>query len=204
VLDPAGRRAYAADLGLDKVLIYRFDAATGSLTPNDPAFAAVPPGSGPRHIAFAPDGRNVYVIDEIASTVSAFQYDPETGALREFQNISTLPEGFTGSSSTAEIVAHPSGRFLYGSNRGHDSIAIFAIDHASGRLSAAGHQSTGGKTPRNFEIDPTGTYLLAANQDSGSIIVFRIDQNTGQLAPTGQRVEVPMPVCVDMTMEEAR
>ncbi|MEA2632123.1 MAG: 6-phosphogluconolactonase, partial [Chloroflexota bacterium] len=196
-LDAANRFAIAADLGLDKLFIYRFDAGKGTLTPNDPPFARVAPGSGPRHFAFHPDGRHGYVINEMACTVTAFDYDPERGALSEIQTISTLPEGTRGSNlSTAEVQVHPSGRFLYGSNRGHNTIAIFAIDAATGRLRPVGHQPTQGKTPRNFGIDPTGRYLLAANQDSGTVVAFRINPQTGQLEPTGQVAEVPKPVCV--------
>jgi 6-phosphogluconolactonase len=196
-LDAANHFAVAADLGLDKLLVYRFDSQDGTLTPNDPPFTKVAPGSGPRHFAFHPDGRHAYVINEIALTVTAFDYDPERGTLGEIQTISTLPEGFKGKGlSTAEVQVHPSGRFLYGSNRGAHTIAIFAIDTTSGRLRAVGHQSTEGRTPRNFGIDPTGRHLLAANQDSGNVVVFRIDPQSGQLQPTGQVVEVPRAVCV--------
>ncbi|HEU4751893.1 MAG TPA: lactonase family protein, partial [Armatimonadota bacterium] len=193
---PDNRFAFAADLGLDKILIYRFDAARGTLTPNEPAFAKVAPGSGPRHFAFHPNGRHAYVINEMKSTVTAFDYDPKRGALAEIQTLSTLPADFHGGSSCAEVQVHPSGKFLYGSNRGHNSIAMFRIDPATGKLTAIGHEPTGGKTPRNFGIDPTGKYLLAANQDSDSLVVFRIDPESGRLTPTGSRVEVPMPVCV--------
>jgi 6-phosphogluconolactonase len=195
-VDATNRFAFAADLGLDKILVYRFDAARGTLTPNDPAAATIDPGSGPRHFAFHPNGRFAYVINEMGSTVTALAYDAAKGTLKPLQTLSTLPEGFTGNSSTAEVQVHPSGKFLYGSNRGHDSIAIFKIDPDTGRLTPAGHQSTQGKTPRNFGIDPTGQYLLAANQDSDTIVVFRIDPATGALAPTGQVVEAPKPVCV--------
>jgi 6-phosphogluconolactonase len=196
-LDAANRFAVAADLGLDQLLVYRFDPARGTLDPNEPPFTRLTPGSGPRHFAFHPDGRHAYVINEMACTVAAFDYDAGRGTLGEIQTISTLPDGVKGPNlSTAEVQVHPSGRFLYGSNRGHHSIAIFAIDPANGRLTALGHQSTRGKTPRNFGIDPTGRYLLAANQDSGTIVVFRVDQQTGRLEPTGQTVEVPKPVCV--------
>jgi 6-phosphogluconolactonase len=149
-------------------------------------------------LAFHPSGRWAYVIDEIDSTVTALSYDASTGALKSLQTVSTLPEGFTGNNSTAEIQVHPSGKFLYGSNRGDNSIAIFAIDPDTGRLTSVGRQSTQGKTPRGFGIDPTGAFLLAANQDSDSIVVFRIDPHSGKLEPTGQEVEVPMPVCVQM------
>jgi 6-phosphogluconolactonase len=196
-LDLANRFAVAADLGLDKLLVYRFDTGQGTLSPNDPPFTQVAQGSGPRHFAFHPAGRHAYVINEILCTVTAFDYDSERGVLGEIQTVSTLPgipvaKGY----STAEVQVHPSGRFLYGSNRGHDTIAIFAIDAATGRLQPSGHQSTGGKTPRNFGIDPTGRFLLAANQDSGTVVVFRIDPQSGQLQPTGQKVEVPKAVCV--------
>lgn len=195
-LDPQNRFAFAADLGLDKVLVYRFDAAKGTLTPNDPPAAAVTPGSGPRHFAFHPSGKFAYVINELTSTVTAFSYDANAGKLTEIQTITTLPADFKGGNSTAEIVAHPSGKFLYGSNRGHDSLAIYTIDAATGKLTAAGHQPTGGKTPRNFAIDPTGTYVLAENQGSGTIHILKVDQATGLLAPTGKIVELPSPVCV--------
>ena len=170
------------------MLVYRFDPAKGTLTPNDPPAGQVKPGSGPRHFAFHPDGRHRLRHQRDDLTVTAFAYDPERGTLKVIQTISTLPEGVEVTRRlTAEVQVHPSGKFLYGSNRGHDSIAIFAIDPETGRLSPLGHQPTGGKTPRNFAIDPTGDYLLAANQDSDTIVVFRIDPETGPLTPTGQR-----------------
>src|SRR5262249_6342253 len=156
----------------------------------------VKPGAGPRHFAFHPTGHFAYVINEMQSTVTAFSYDASRGALKELQTVSTLPVDFKGENSTAEVQVHPSAKFLYSSNRGHDSIAIFAVDVAKGTLRLVGHQSTQGKTPRNFGIDPTGRYLLAANQDSGTVVSFRIDLQTGRLSPTGQVVEVPSPVCV--------
>jgi 6-phosphogluconolactonase len=198
LLDAANRFAFAADLGLDKILIYRFDSNKGTLTPNSPAYAAVKPGSGPRHTAFHPNGHYAYVINEMGSTVTAFSYDAKTGALKSLQSVSTLPQGYTGDSTTAEVQLSPDGKFLYGSNRGHDSIVIFSIDPKTGLLTYVGHQSTEGKTPRNFCIDPSGTYLLAANQDSDSIVVFRIDPQTGLLSPTGNTAEVSMPVCIEM------
>jgi 6-phosphogluconolactonase len=195
-LDAADRFAFVADLGLDKVMVYRFDAAKGTLNSNDPPFAAVDPGSGPRHFAFHPNGKNAYVINELKSTVTAFRYDPERGVLKTLQTVPALPKGFKGSSTTAEVQVHPSGKFLYGSNRGHDSIAIFTIDPKTGELTPAGHQTDKIKTPRNFGIDPTGRWLLVANQGSDSVVVFRIDAKTGQLEPTGIVVAVPAPVCV--------
>jgi len=197
-VDKANRFALVADLGLDEVLVYKFDPAKGGLTPNQPPAAHLAPGAGPRHAAFHPDGRHVYVINELQSTVTAFSYDPATGALGELQTLSTVPAGYTEPTNTAEIAVRPDGKFLYGSNRGHDSIAIFAVDATTGKLTAAGHQPTRGKKPRNFAIDPTGTWLLAANQDSDSIAVFRIDRASGALSPVGQPFSVPRPVCVLM------
>jgi 6-phosphogluconolactonase len=194
-LDAGGKFAVAADLGLDELLVYRFDPAKGTLTPNAPPFTKLAPRSGPRHFAFHPDGRHAYAINEISLTVVALDYDPAGGTLTEIQSLPTVPEGTRGG-STADLHVHPSGRFLYGSNRGHDSIAIFAIDPDSGRLRPLGHQQTGGKTPRNFGIDPTGRFLLAANQNSGTVVVFKIDVESGRLEPTGQVVEVPKPVCI--------
>jgi 6-phosphogluconolactonase len=202
-LDAAGRFAITADLGLDKVFVYRFDGAAGTLMANDPPFAKVAPASGPRHFAFHPDGRFGYVINEMANTVTGFAYDAGAGSLHEIQTISTLPEGFRGTSHTAEIQVHPSGKFLYGSNRGHDSIAIYAIDAQTGKLAPVGIEPTQGKNPRNFAVDPTGAYLLAENGDSGTIVVFRIDPRTGALRPTGQTVRVPKPVCIKMIPKPA-
>jgi 6-phosphogluconolactonase len=195
-LDAANRFAFVADLGLDKVLVYRFDPSAGTLEPNDPPAAVIASGSGPRHFAFHPSGRFAYVINELNSTVTAFAYDAERGTLQTLQTVTTLPEGFDGKSFPAEVQVHPSGKFLYGSNRGHDSIACFAIDAATGRLTPIGHEPTQGKNPRNFGIDPTGAYLLAANQDGDNVVAFRIDPATGKLSPTGQSIRVPMPVCV--------
>jgi 6-phosphogluconolactonase len=194
-LDPSGIFAFCADLGLDQVLIYKFDQARGTLTPNDPPAGLVAPGSGPRHFAFHPTGRFAYVINEMTCTVTAFSYDPAAGRLTEIQTIPTVPSVEKGY-STAEVQVHPSGRFLYGSNRGHDTLAIFSIDQATGKLTLVGHQSTGGKTPRNFGIDPTGQYVLAANQGSGTVLVFRVDQATGKLTQVGEPLRVPTPVCV--------
>jgi 6-phosphogluconolactonase len=195
-LSPDNRFAIAADLGLDELLVYRFEPSKGTLTPYSPPFAKVEPGAGPRHFAFHPNGKFVYVINEMQSSVTAFSYD--AGALRNLGTVSTLPKEFKGNSDSAEIVVHPTGRFLYGSNRGHDSIAVFTIDPAAGTLAPVEYASTGGKTPRNFAIDPTGSYLLAANQDSNSVVAFRIDTKTGQLTPTGQVLEFPSPVCITL------
>jgi len=195
-LSPDGRFAYAADLGIDKVMIYRVDAEAGRLTPNDPPWLAVAPGSGPRHMAFHPTGRWAYVIHEIGNTVSALTWDAETGALEEVQTAATLPAGFDGPSTTADVHVARSGRFLYGSNRGHDSLAIYAIDPTRGTLTCRGHEPTGGRTPRSFALDPSGRFLVAANQDGDNLVVFAVDAETGLLTPTGCAQPIPAPVCV--------
>ncbi|MPZ16323.1 MAG: beta-propeller fold lactonase family protein [Luteitalea sp.] len=194
--DPSNQFALAADLGLDRILVYRLDATAGTITPHDPPDARVEPGAGPRHLAFHPNGRFAYVMNELQSTVTSFAWDAAEGTLEALQTLPTLPADFSGTNHTADVQVHPSGRFVYGSNRGHDTIAVFGVDEANGRLSPVEHRASGGKTPRHFGIDPSGTYLLAANQDSNSLVVFRIDQQSGRLAPTGTQVEVPSPVCV--------
>jgi 6-phosphogluconolactonase len=196
-LDAANHFAIAADLGLDKLLVYRFDAAKGTLKPNDPPSVSVAPGGGPRHFAFHPSGKFAYANNEMASSVTAFTYDAKKGALKELHTLPTLPADYDGSqNTTAETRVHPSGDFVYVSNRGHDSVAIFSVDKATGKLTAVGHQSTGGKTPRNFNIDPSGEFLLAANQDSGNIVLFRIDRKMGKLAAAGAERKVPKAVCI--------
>ncbi|MBN1249121.1 MAG: lactonase family protein [Anaerolineae bacterium] len=195
-LDPGNARAYVADLGLDKVMIYDVASEPGKLLPNDPPFAEVAGGSGPRHFAFHPSGRFAYLINEMGNTITAFGYDPESGALQTLQTVPTLPADFEGRNTTADVHVHPTGHFLYGSNRGHDSIVVYAVDSESGKLSYVDAVSTQGATPRNFALDPTGTYLLAANQDSDNVVVFRVDPESGTLMATGQQVEVSMPVCV--------
>lgn len=194
-VDPTNKFAVAADLGLDKVLIYKLDLATGKLGANDPAFGSVAPGSGPRHFAFHPSGKYGYVCNEMTSGVTAFAWDAAKGSLTELQTLSTLPHEVKGN-STAEVQVHPSGKFVYVSNRGHNSIAVFTVDQATGKLTAAGHQAENIKIPRNFGIDPTGTYLLVCNQDGDSVIVHKIDQTTGKLTPVGEPVPAPTPVCV--------
>ena len=195
-LDSQNRLAAVADLGLDKVLIYRFDPRRGSLAANEPPFGSVKPGAGPRHFAFHRNGRFAYVNNEMASTVTAFAWDGKKGTLNELQTLPTLPEGFAGDNSTAELELHPTGRFLYVSNRGHDSIAVFAVDQREGRLRFVEHRGTQGKTPRSFGIDPSGQFLLAANQGGDTIVVFRIDHRTGRLTPAGHVGEVGKPVCI--------
>jgi 6-phosphogluconolactonase len=193
---PDNRFALVADLGLDQVIVYGFDSSKGIFTPMLSGFAKVKPGAGPRHLAFRPDGKFVYVLNEMESSVTVFSYQPKNGTLSPLQTTSTLPKDFSGSNTTAEIAVLPSGKFLYSSNRGHDSIAIFAIDEKKGTLKSLGQVLTGGKTPRHFAIDPTGMYLFAENQESNNIVVFHIDPATGSLSPTGQTIDVPSPVCI--------
>jgi len=194
---PADNRfAIVDDLGLDETLVYKFDSAKGSLTLNDPPFAQAAAGAGPRHFAFHPNGKFGYVLDEMGSTVSAFSYDGAKGVLHPLQIISSLPKGFTGQNDAAEIEVHPSGKFLYASNRGHDSIAVFAIDQKQGTLTPIEYVPTKGASPRNFAIDPIGKLILAENEKSDNIVVFRIDLQTGRLTPTGKVLDISQPVCV--------
>lgn len=202
-LSADNRFAYAADLGLDRVLIYAFNADQGKITPAAQPWVRVHPGAGPRHFDFHPNGRYAYVINELDSTITTFACDAAGGGLIELQSLPTLPAAFEGRSHCADVHVHPSGNFVYGSNRGHDSIAIFAIDPNSGLLTAVGHESTQGKIPRNFVIDPTGTFLLAANQNTDNVVVFRIDQSSGKLAPTGDSLDVPTPVCLKFWSQPA-
>jgi 6-phosphogluconolactonase len=197
VVSPDNRYAFVPDLGIDQIVTYRLDAAHAQLVPLAAANPKLPPGSGPRHLAFHPNGHFAYVISELLCTMTAFRYDAPTGKLTSIQSISTLPPGesIPKGTSTAEVQVHPNGRFLYGSNRGHNTIVVYAIDEKTGRLTYVENQSTRGKTPRHFALDPTGTWLLAENQDSGNVSVFRIDQKSGRLTPTGPLVNVPAPVC---------
>jgi 6-phosphogluconolactonase len=193
--DAAGRFVVVADLGLDRLFTYAYDAAAGTLAPK-PRETVLAAGAGPRHVAFHPDKTHAYSINELDSTVSVFDYDAKTGALTATQSLTTLPAGFKGKNSTAEIALSADGRFLYASNRGHDSIAIFAVEPATGKLKALGHQPTRGKHPRHFVIEPTGRFLLAANRDSDNVAVFRIDAKTGLLSPVGEPYRVPRAVCL--------
>jgi 6-phosphogluconolactonase len=197
-MDKANKFAFCCDLGLDKVLVYRLDAKTGALTANDPPAFDTPPGSGPRHFAFHPDGKTAYINGEMSMTIIACDYDAEKGMLTKKQIVSTLPKEETRKNgSTAETVVHPSGKFVYVSNRDpYNSIAIFSINPKTGDLTAVGHEARGIKTPRNFAIDPSGQFMLVGNQSGKSVISFRIDQKTGELTPTGSSVEVGSPVCV--------
>lgn len=196
------RFALCCDLGLDKVLVYQLDPRSGQLALSSEA--TLNPGAGPRHLAFHPNERYAYVINELDSTMSVFAYAAETGSLTELQTLSTLPEGYTGENSTAEVWVHPSGQFVYGSNRGHDSIVIYAVEEATGTLTLVGHTSTQGKSPRSFVIAPSGTLLLAANQDSNNIVTFQLDSQTGHLSNLGMGVDLPQPVCLEFWNSEGR
>jgi 6-phosphogluconolactonase len=195
-LDASNRFAYVPDLGLDRLMIYRFDAQRGRLTAHEQPWLETRPGAGPRHFVFHPAYCYAYLINELDSTVMSLGYDRQRGTVQAVQTVPALPQDFKGSSTCADIRVDPSGNFLYGSNRGHDSIVIYRIDGASGELTLVGHQSSGGKTPRNFTIDPTGTFLFAANQDTDNIVHFAIEPNTGRLRPNGQVTPAPTPVCL--------
>lgn len=194
--DPTGQFAIATDLGLNQIRVFAYDATNGKLTANDPPFVSLPTGTGPRHFTFHPNGKWCYVINELNSTLNAFAWNAQTGTLTPFDHLATIPTDFHDRNDTAHIAVHPSGRWLYGSNRGHDSIAVFRIDPDTGKLTGIGFEPTRGRTPRHFNIDPTGTFLLAANQKSDNVQVFRIDAQTGLLTPIGQPVPIPSPVCV--------
>jgi len=199
-VSPDNRFALAADLGLDEVLVYRFDAARGTLAPDTPPFAKLEPGAGPRHLTFHPNGKFAYVLSEMGSSVTAFAYKASGGSLSPLQTVSTLSilrKDYSGPQEAAEVVVHPNGKFLYASNRaGIDTISAFSIDSVKGTLKLKDEYPTMGKTPRNFAVDPTGKFLLAANQESNNIVVFRIDSTTGALTPTGEVTEGPAPVCI--------
>jgi len=196
-LSPDNRFAYVDDLGIDGLLVYKFDASKGVLASNSSKYATFDPGSGPRHFALHPSGRFAYVVSEMRGTVTAFSNDPVTGTLQRLQTISTLPKDFKGEIADGEVEIHPSGKFLYASNRGEgNSIAVFTVDSEKGTLTPVEYMPTQGKTPRSFEIDPTGTLLFAANQESNNIVVFKIDQKTGRLKPTGQTLDAISPVCL--------
>jgi 6-phosphogluconolactonase len=196
VLDRGNRYLFVPDLGLDKIKIYHLQA-NGKLTEKDSATVA--PGAGPRHFTFHPSGRWAYVINELNSTINTLKYNPASGVLAVGQTISTIPTSFSGKNYPAEIAVASDGRFVYGSNRGHDSIAVFAINEGNGTLSLVQHISTQGKWPRNFAIDPTGNFLLVANQNSDSVVTFRVDRKSGRLSETGHTIDIPAPVCVTMS-----
>jgi 6-phosphogluconolactonase len=197
LFSPDNRFLLAADLGADKIFVYRFDPGTGSLTPADPPFATVAPGSGVRHLAFHPNGAVLYAINELSSSVTAFRYDPASGALAEFQTVSTLPPSHAGGNTAAEIAVNAAGTMVYGSNRGHESMALLAIDPLRFTLSALEFTPLIGRTPRHFAIDPTGGYLIVANQDAGSITVYSVHPRSGQLRPVGRPTpNIDLPACV--------
>lgn len=198
VLDPGNHNAFAADLGTDKLMSYRFDARQGKLTPNQPPSISTPPGAGPRHFTFHPTGRYGYLINELNSTLTAYAYDQRSGKLKELNTVSTLPEGFSGENFCADVHVSPNGRFVYGSNRGHDSIVVLAVDVLTGRLTPVQHVSTQGKWPRNFTLGPSSNLLLVANQNSDTIVSFWVDTRTGKLTSTGEIMEVPSPVCLQV------
>jgi 6-phosphogluconolactonase len=200
---PDNRFVVVADLGIDQLLVYRFDVATGEMHPAETPSFSLAPGSGPRHFSFHPGGRFAYVINEIASTIVALEFDPVNGTFTELQVVSTLPEDYTGANDSADLHISEDGRFIYGSNRGHDSIAAFSIDAETGHLSLVGHQSSLGKKPRNFALDPSGRRMVVANQDSDSLTVFEVDRDTGALTPTSDRVDTGTPLCVKFVRVEA-
>lgn len=195
-LSPDNRFAFVCDLGIDKIMIYRFDPITGKLSPAGKPFFQTAPGAGPRHFTFSKNDRNAFVINELNSTITSFEYNPANGILTELHTLSTLPADFTGENTGADIHVHPNGPFVYASNRGHDSIAVFSAEPGSGRLKPIQHQSTLGKTPRNFALHPSGRFLLAANQNSNSIQVFSVDPATGKLTETGKSISISKPVCI--------
>ena len=197
VLSPDNKFLFVPDLGIDKVMIYRFDKRSGALTAAAQPFVSAKPGAGPRHFDFHPNKKYAYLVEELTGTVAAYRYHSKTGELSLIQNISTVPANFTAFAGSADIHVSPDGHFLYASNRGEsNTIAIFSIDKKSGLLSSVGHQSTMGKTPRNFNFDPTGNFLLVANQNSDEIVIFKIDKKTGLLTDTGKRIGVSKPVCI--------
>ena len=198
-LDNKNRYAIACDLGVDKVFIYEFDASNGKLKPN-PAQSVyqTKPGAGPRHFAFHPKGKFAFLINELDMTISSLEFDEKSGTLKEIQSVPTLPESFKGSNTCADLHVSPNGKFLYGTNRGHDSLVVYKIDEKTGKLEYVEHTLTGGKTPRNFTIAPNGKFLLAANQNSDSIIVFKIDEKSGKLTKTENKATVSMPVCLKL------
>ncbi len=200
---PDQRFVYAADLGIDKIMIYRLNPETSELVKNSPSSFIVQPGAGPRHFTFHPNGRFVYIINELDNSLIALTYNSENGELSKIQVISTLPEEFKGISYPAEVSVHPNGKFVYGSNRGHDSIACYKVAPESGRLTLSGFQKEGIKNPRHFNIDPTGKCCLVANQDSDSVTVYEIDREHGILKAPRQTVSIGKPVCIKFLTKQS-
>lgn len=196
------RYALAADLGLDQILIFQFDAAKGAFEPHMPPSASLQAGSGPRHAVFSPNGKFLFVVSELSSTATSFSYDAKTGDLKRVNTVSTLPPEFSGRNDVAEVAVHPNGRYLYVSNRGMDSIALFAIDPKKGTLSPRGGVPTGGKEPRHFALDPAGNFMFVENQLSDTIVIFHVDATSGELTPTGDTLSVPSPVCLKFVPAE--
>jgi 6-phosphogluconolactonase len=196
VITPDNKRVYVPDLGLDRIRIYQIDPATAKLTPNDPPYAQAGAGHGPRHLVFDKAAKYAYLVNEIKPFVSVFERDASNGALKHIQDVPTIPEDFKEDNTGAEIRMHPSGKFVYASNRGHDSIQVFAVDSSTGKLSQVQVVPTGGKEPRGFALDPTGQFLIAGNQKSNSISVFKVDAGSGHLTATGEKFDVPTPVDV--------
>lgn len=198
MIDRANTLVYACDLGMDAIVVYRIDHATGQMIEQPDLTVCAEPGDGPRHFAFHPTEAYAYVVNELGASVSAYDYDLATGALTVKQRISTLPEAWSGDNTCADIHVSPNGRFVYASNRGHNSIAAFAVESATGRLTPVGHTPTRGEIPRNFLITPDGRFLLAANQNSGNIVTFRVDEDSGELEFSGHEATVPAPVCLQL------
>ena len=200
-LSPDNCFAYVADLGIDKIMIYKLDSKTSRLTPNDPACFKAKAGAGPRHFTFHPNAEFAYLINELDNTIVALRYNKKTGGLTEIQTVSTLPVGYTGETKTAEVKVHPNGRFLYGSNRGHDSIVMYKIEPESGKLTLVGFQSAGITNPRHFNIDPSGKFCIVGNQDSNNILLFEVDPKTGLLIPTETSFSIGKPICVKFSAQ---
>ena len=191
---PNNRDVFVPDLGMDKIMIYNFDEKTGKLSAGNPPFASVAAGSGPRHFTIHPNGKFAYLIQEMGSLITGFDY--KNGKLKAFQTIKTLPDEYSGQKWSADIHISPDGKFLYGSNRAAETLTIFSINQQNGQLTLVGYQTVNGKTPRNFAIDPTGNFVLVANQDSDNITIFKRNKTSGKLTPTGKEIQVSMPVCL--------
>ena len=201
-IDPTNTFGFVPDLGQDKIVTYRLDFENGKLLAGDPPFiTSSAPGAGPRHFDYHPNGKLVFVINELGNTITSYRYDSSAGTLTELETVPTLPDGWSGDNTTADVHVSPDGRFVYGSNRGHHSLVIYYVNQATGAMTYVGHESTRGETPRNFGIDPSGQFVLAANQDSDNIVSFRRDQSTGKLEATGAEIAVPMPVCLKFLAE---
>ncbi len=194
--DPTNKFGLVADLGMDKIMVYRFDEKTGTLAPNDPPFIKMNGGSGPRHLAFHPNGHWVYAVQELSNEVIAFKWDSAKGELTQFQAVKTLPEDFTTKNTAAEIAVRQDGKFLYASNRGHDSVAVYSIDAKTGELTLRQRVPSRGKSPRFFTFDPSGHWLIVSNQEGANVSVFSVDAKSGELKPVGEPVAITKPMGV--------